>query len=676
MKLKKIELNNFRQFYGEQSLEFSTHNEKNITLIHAENGAGKTALLNAILWCFFDETTNNFNESRVLLNKVAKQEDKKSYWVKIDFEHEGQLYMVERSHTLNTDNFRVFKIEHGSYSEISHPSTFINSVIPKDMAKYFFFQGEGIGKTSSASGSSVVKPAIRKILGFTIAEEALKDLETIKKEYLKAFNNADKAGEASKLENLISTLEDEITVSQSKLNDVKESINFFEAELESVNKKLENSDSSTIKSLHNQRDGLERDLKREESRLKKAIDEKRELISEFATTVFGYKLSRLALDFIDEQQYKGTVPAPYNEQLVKDILEESQCICGSDITPGSEAFNRISEMLGKASDPDLETRIRKARSQLTSMKNGAGKATKRFKSNREAVSEAETYIKKYNKELQDISLRVQDAESLEKITGLEKERSRIQKSLNESNRTQGHLELKLSQSQKKLEQTRPDLTRLSGYSNEMNKYKALKDYTEQVEHVLNDTICNAEKDIPKVIMEKVNGYLTKFVRQDYKAKLNTATFEIKLVDQNEQTVPESDGQSLLLSLTFMSSLIELSRERKNASGRILTPGAVAPFVVDAPFGDLDKKYKGHVAEAIPNSVEQVVFLLSSSHWEGAVEDNIRNKVGREYNLVVEQTGDSGSKAKDQITILGKNYDNARYEQLIERTVIEEVGNYV
>lgn len=45
MKLRKLELKNFRQFYGQQSVEFSTDREKNITLIHAENGTGKTAFL-------------------------------------------------------------------------------------------------------------------------------------------------------------------------------------------------------------------------------------------------------------------------------------------------------------------------------------------------------------------------------------------------------------------------------------------------------------------------------------------------------------------------------------------------------------------------------------------------------------------------------------------------------
>ena len=41
MLLKKLYLTNFRPFKGEHEIEFSTDPEKNVTLVMAENGAGK-----------------------------------------------------------------------------------------------------------------------------------------------------------------------------------------------------------------------------------------------------------------------------------------------------------------------------------------------------------------------------------------------------------------------------------------------------------------------------------------------------------------------------------------------------------------------------------------------------------------------------------------------------------
>mgnify|MGYP007072380028 FL=1 len=119
-------------------------------------------------------------------------------------------------------------------------------------------------------------------------------------------------------------------------------------------------------------------------------------------------------------------------------------------------------------------------------------------------------------------------------------------------------------------------------------------------------------------------------------------------------------------------MISFAKERKNASGDILTPGAVAPFVVDAPFGDLDKEYKKSVATELPKSVNQMVLLLSSSHWEGEVEDAIRERVGKEYNLVFQEPDDKGLKNESFINILGQNYPTVRYSADKKMTSIEEV----
>ena len=677
MKLRKLELKNFRQFYGQQTVEFSTDREKNITLIHAENGTGKTAFLNAILWCFYEVTTQNFKDPSNILNKVAKTEGDSSYFVKIEFEDDnGKIYLAQRSVSPQNKSFKVFELLGYSYTEIDTPNSFINSVIPKDMAKYFFFQGEGIGKISSAKGDTIVKQAIREILGFTIAEKALQDVKTIRKAYQGEMAKADKQGIVAEKQQKITTLENQLASYKESIQRSEQAIARYENIVAGIDEKLQSCDSKTIQQIHNLRLEKEKQLKREKGLQEDALDEKIALITDYATTVFGLKLSQTALDFIDESEYKGTIPAPYNEQLVQDILKEAVCICGADIKPGTEAFNKINALLKQASDPMLENRVRKARSQLTSIQQSAFKSKKLFTSNIQKLSQTEENIVRLTKEIADISVKIQGLTDLESINSLEKERTRANNNLRQELQTLGHTKAKLENSEKDLLALKNEINRLDAYSSEMLKYKDLAAYSEQVETLIETTLHNAEKEVEKRIIEKVNKYLSMFVRQAYRAKLNTNTFEIRLIDSSGHVVAESDGQALLLSLTFISSLIELSRERKNARGQILTPGAIAPFVVDAPFGDLDNKYKGNVASAIPSSVEQVIFLLSSSHWEGTVEESIRAKIGREYNMVLEEPSSAADKKSNSILVCGKEYETARYGQTIERTLIEEVGNYV
>ncbi len=154
MKLTKIRLENFRQFYGQQILELSTDPDRNVTLVHSENGIGKTTLLNALLWCFYSETTPRFEEENQLLNFTASDEGETVATVEVTFEHEEKEYRARRSCISNErkrEKFQVFEIAEGNSRLMHAPVSFIGSVIPKEMAPHFFFDGEHAETFSSST---------------------------------------------------------------------------------------------------------------------------------------------------------------------------------------------------------------------------------------------------------------------------------------------------------------------------------------------------------------------------------------------------------------------------------------------------------------------------------------------------------------------------------------------
>lgn len=677
MLINKIVLNNFRQFYGEQTLYFSTNEHKNVTLIHAENGVGKTALLNAILWCFFKTSTPNFKDPNNLINNAAKAEGLKNYKVEIEFEEDGNIYSVQRAYSpVTQDTFRVFIVESGNFNEVSNPDIFINSIIPKDMASYFFFQGEGVGSFTSKHGGDEIKEAIQKILGFTVAKHALSDVKKVKDEYSKAMQRADKDGEISNIQKAIEQLQSSLEKNEERLASKKKSIERYTRDIKEIDSQLASSNSAFIKSKHLERADTERYLQQAKASLSRFEAKRVSLIRQYAANVFAHEISLEVLDFIDEDEFKSTIPSPYNENLVYKILEETQCICGADISVGSEAYNRIQDLLKSAADPQQESRVTKAQAELRSIKKISSQAKKDFEFNLRSISESRDSISEFEGRLKNISVAIQGAKDIGDIQELEKRRSKFQACLNDENRAIGSIERQIKDDREQLNRKQNEILRLKSSSSEVNKYRQLESIARKIQSTIETTLKDTQKDVELRIMEKVNSFLQKFVRQDFKARMDKNSFAIRLFDRNDQRVAESDGQGLLLSLTFISSLIELARERKKASGEILTPGAIAPFVIDAPFGVLDNKYKGNVAKAIPDSVGQVVFFLSSSHWEGTVEESIRDKVGMEYNLVLEVQAEQKDKAEDFINILGKDYPTVRYNCSVDRTLIEKVGDYV
>src|SRR5437764_7885051 len=99
MKFERITVENFRQYFGRQRLEFARDKQHRVTVIHGVNGAGKTSLFLAINWCLYgDEYVNNVGEliSKEAISRVNTA-DYVDMSVELSFSHDGERYIVKRA---------------------------------------------------------------------------------------------------------------------------------------------------------------------------------------------------------------------------------------------------------------------------------------------------------------------------------------------------------------------------------------------------------------------------------------------------------------------------------------------------------------------------------------------------------------------------------------------------
>ena len=104
MLIKELELENFRQYIGTQTVKFSDDPEKNVTLILGKTTSGKNTLIQAFRWVLYNDCnfTGKRSEEKTVLNKDVRSSmragDECVARVSLTFEHQSMLYKITRKY--------------------------------------------------------------------------------------------------------------------------------------------------------------------------------------------------------------------------------------------------------------------------------------------------------------------------------------------------------------------------------------------------------------------------------------------------------------------------------------------------------------------------------------------------------------------------------------------------
>ncbi|EED31302.1 putative RecF/RecN/SMC N terminal domain [gamma proteobacterium NOR5-3] len=673
MMLKNLMMVNFRQFYGENYLEFSTDRRKNITLVHGENGVGKTTILNAILWCFFDRVTDDFEQPDKLICNQAIKEGKKACRVEVLFEEGDDTYLVQREkNDAPSTNLKVYRIElDGNYADVPNPKAFINSVLPNDMAEYFFFHGEGISNISSRQSGQKFRRAIRDILGFTFAENAVDDLKHVKTKWTKTIRDLSKGKqELHAAVKAKENLERNIASCQKEIEKHKQSASDFDQLYESSTKKIVAFGNLDASRLQREIVSKGKDKDSEESRISRLNMERQALIAKYGWALYGFDLASEGLDFIDESTLKGRIPAPYDETLVKDLIEKAECICGRELKEGTDAYKSVLSLIETANTALIQQRLQKARAVADKIKGLAteflsevGRYESELDASHKKVGALEVAINEANTELNGIDV--------DEINSLQQQALNAKEALKKANRDIGTEHSRLERLKEELKATDRKIGKETSTDARLARIQACETIIESMVKRCEQRLGDYEEEARANIEKAVNDILEEFSRKDYRVDI-TETFDFNLVKTDGSIVAKSKGENLLLNLGFVSALIKLAQERQNLDDDFLVSGTVAPFVIDAPFGELDETYRRATASFLPKNSRQLILLLSSSHWKGQVDEAIRTKIGKECVLISEKEGERGKRPADEIEIQGKVIEQSLYGRKRERTLILEV----
>jgi|LWDU01.1.fsa_nt_gi DNA sulfur modification protein DndD len=648
MNLLKLKVVNFRVFNGVHEIEFANDSTQNVTLIHAENSMGKSTMLNAIKWCLycktpdFDEEINKPNHPpNVRLANLDCNDGE--FEVELEFEHErvryrairsaNQKYMNGKAVEKGRDTFSLFEINnYGVSTKKPEPQATINSILPEELSDYFLFSGEIVSKKLdvSANKGRGYKKAVRDILGFTLSDAAVIDLENLKRQNTTKKLQILKADKmTSDVSSQVLKLREDLDKIKSKLDVLRDEKNNLKTIVDDCTLKIQNSDHKLAEGLIRQRIDKENEQEREEDREKVLIKEKIQLIEEYGYAIFGSFLAD-GISNIKSESNKFGIPASYKDVFIKKLLKEQACICDRKLHKGSTEYKSVESLLDTANTEIISDRVLKAFSVSDHFEGRAMDFLSNLKRISKALGVSSEKISALKKAEINISIELENLGDYDIKDLLIKQR-RVQGLLDKKTDEISEKKIFIDHKNREIGGLNKDLERLKSNTPEL-------DYREKYEMHISILIKRIkrnqnieEKKALSVIAKTVQDNHDAYLRKEFTAKLDS-DYNINLFYKGTDTIVTGtgEGQDILTKLSFITALISHSKLRIGANNTWTVPGTIAPFVIDAPFANMDDKYQKATLAFLPKQAHQLVLFLSSGQLPDGYEDELGKYIGKRY----------------------------------------------
>jgi DNA sulfur modification protein DndD len=647
MKLTSIKLCNFRSFYGTTpEMILAGGDVQNTTIIHGNNGSGKTSLLNAFTWVLYDKFSAAFASIEQLVNKRAIAETQKGQavecWVEIGWEHEGKRYRVKRACRgyKNEGDFDASKTQltmwvgadDGKWNiPIQQPDDIINQILPATLHQYFFFDGERIEGIVRSDKKAEIAEATKIFLGVEVINRSIKHLGDAKK----TLENDLKAIGDSEIKQLLRQQEkiererERITKRQTEIKEELEYQQTFKKETSNRLREL-----SAAKELQERWQDLESQKTANQEEYKKTKQALKKVISARGYTVLLSETTSQFREIINDLKQRGELTSGISREFVNDLLNSQRCICGAELHEGNHSHTHVSTWLNKAGSSAVEETAIRMIAQVDEIDKQAIGFWEEVDREQSRINQLRQSISQIEGDLDNIQERLRK-DANEEISSLQKRLDEIESKIDELNREQGANQQQIAQLTTEIEGLNKQIAKQKLNEDKQTlaqrRINATQDAIERLTEVRNrqeqQFRLQLEKRVQEIFMDiSVTPYIPRISEK----------YELTLVENTtgiEAPVAASTGENQILSLSFIASIIDKVREWSEKRKMMMIPdSSTFPIVMDSPFGSLDENSRRHIAKTIPQLANQLIVLVTKTQWRGEVEAEMTERIGREYVL--------------------------------------------
>ena len=653
MLLQSIKLENFRQFRNE-SIDFADgSNGKNVTIIIGENGTGKTTFAQAFFWCLYGET--EFSDKN-MLNKVVASELRPGQEAKVqvvlklkhgDVDYtliREQIYRKDNSNRIKPDNtvFDIAKKDasgNTSYIKKTACESEVKGILPKELSRYFFFDGERIEKMSKdiSNGKKAADfaDAVKGLLGLNGMYSAIQH-----------FNPRVRTSVISSYESSYNSQ------SNAKIKEYTDIINRCNAEIEQIDARIEELDSEIetatarktdkVKELKQYEEGEKLQEEREKLQRKIAAAEKSKanvyklMSKDFngnLSSFFSISLIQRALELLSEKDFAGKDIPYMHAKTIEYLLKQKVCLCGTHLDEGTIPYTKVKELIDFLPPQSISTTIgdfkKESKRRAVDKKDLYGQLSDHLA----VISQQDDDLIELRDDLAIVEGKLSGGDVRDKVRAINHE---IQLCDQTIAKDRAERDRKIAErARKETERDRADTERrnLTLLDEANKKIEIYKTYAERIYKELLVEYSTSEEKIRTRLQTTINDIFKQIYNGGLYLEIDDKYHISVYVTDYEGDVETSTAQSISVIFAFITGIIKMARDNRNSTDEDtkLLSSEPYPLVMDAPLSAFDKRRIKTVCEALPETAEQVIIFIKDTDGELA-EDYMGDKIGSRHHF--------------------------------------------
>lgn len=648
MLLKKVTFNDFRLYKGIIEIDFSIEKEsnKNIILIGALNGSGKTSILEGILLALYGNqakltTGESYDQFiRDSINSESSRSGSRKFFIEVEFEgnnvFEKNLVVKREWRITEKDCIENLSIKEGDnelnqFEDENEKTQFIQNIIPFGVSQFFFFDGEKIQHMADDNNydhTDSLSSSIRDILNINIYQQLVADLYGFEQNQKRSQADV-KYSDIKKIEAEIEATSETIIEIEKELDDTQLSKSKLVNEANTIKKWLREQGISSM----NKRS----DIQEEIDQLKFQREENRDEVISFLDKEFPYLILFPLMEEVVEQvnkenEYKKTKLLSHqsheNFNMVLESLSSDNIIPPLTLMQKDALAQEIQMVWAKINKPIIRESIEVLH----------GLAPQDLEHLNKEINIITSYLNKGNSDLEktftlfdrlskDINEKTQLLKKLPTNDNVLKKESQLEnfentiKSLEEVIRL---CQINLDEQNNKKKNLQYKRTELIDQVKITQEIQEKIDDSQKIRRALDEFISELTVEKAKDVEILLTEMFNKLTRKDYLVKsfnINPNTFEVTFENMHGEVLQKrrlSAGEKEIYSISLVWALAKASQKP-------------LPIVIDTPLGRLDKIHRTNLlTHYFPFASQQVIILSTdeevADEWREIIEENI----AREY----------------------------------------------